>query len=310
MRAARIDSYDSTPTLGEVDEPEGDAPRGAVIAAGLNPVDLFIATGTFYALRPKPPFTPGMEGVAEREDGTLVYFGRTADRQHGSLAETVPLDPDETYELPAGTDPEHALLAGIAGLAGWLSVHDRAKVQAGEKVVVTGATGTAGRIALHAARLAGAAQVVAVGRDEAQLAELKAQGFDTYLLHGPMYINEVELGKITGGHDVVIDFTWGAPAMAALNGMAKHGRLVQAGNAAAPGAGITASVLRGGDYSILGYSNFNVDAERRRSAHAELLGHLASGEITAPVERYALADVGEAWERQRSGARAKLVVTI
>lgn len=310
MRAARIESYDDTPKVAETDEPEAGAPRGTVIAAGLNPVDILITSGTFYALRPKPPFTPGLEGVAKRDDGSLVYFGRTADRQHGSLAEFVPLDPEETFELPEGTSPEHALTAGIAGLAGWLSVNDRANVQKGEKVVVTGATGIAGRIALHAARLAGASQIVAVGRNDEDLAKLKAEGFDTMRFHGPMYIHEVELKKLTGGHDVVIDFTWGPPAMAALNSLAKYGRLVQAGNAAAHGSGISASVLRGGEYSILGYSNFNVPAERRRSAHAELLGHLASGEIKVPVETYALDQVGEAWDRQRAGAKAKLVVTI
>ena len=72
MRAARIESYDGTPQVADVDQPESDAPLATVIAAGINPVDLHIATGTFYGLRPKPPFTPGMEGVARRVDGSLV----------------------------------------------------------------------------------------------------------------------------------------------------------------------------------------------------------------------------------------------
>src|SRR4051794_18774794 len=97
MRAAYIESYGQTPSIRDLPEPEGDLPLGKVLAAGINPVDLMISGGEYYAIRPKPPYTPGMEGVAEREDGSRVYFGRPGDLKHGSLAEHLLLHPDECF---------------------------------------------------------------------------------------------------------------------------------------------------------------------------------------------------------------------
>ncbi|MBJ7472204.1 MAG: zinc-binding dehydrogenase [Solirubrobacteraceae bacterium] len=310
MRAAYIESYGQTPSIRDLPEPEGELAVGKVLAAGINPVDLMISGGEYYAIRPKPPYTPGLEGVAEREDGSRVYFGRPGDLKHGSLAEQLLLDPAECFDLPDGTDPATAIGCGIAGIAAYLSVMDRGAIQAGEKVIVTGATGAAGRLAVQLAKNAGAAQVIAVGRNAEALEQVKALGADeTVRFHGPLYMHQVDLRDLTdGGADLIIDFTWGAPAMAALNCAAKDARLIQVGNAASLGVGVSATELRRGNFVIKGYSNWNETLERKQEAFTELLGQVAAGTLKLHTEAVGLDDVPSAWERQATSPGAKLVV--
>ena len=123
MRAAILREYDTTPELGEFEDPApGDGTVAAdVLAAGLNPVDLRKASGVF-PLMPKPPLpsVAGWEGVARLEDGSRAYFVDPPP-PHGALAERTLLDPSATYPVPDGVDAGVAVALGIAGLAGWLA---------------------------------------------------------------------------------------------------------------------------------------------------------------------------------------------
>jgi NADPH:quinone reductase-like Zn-dependent oxidoreductase len=310
MRAALIETYGQTPSIADVPEPEAEGPRGQVVAAGINPVDRTIAGGEFYAIRPKPPYTPGMEGVARADDGSLVYFGRPGDLKHGSLAEQVLLDPAECFVLPDGTDPAQAIACGIAGLAAWMAVKVRGQLQEGERVAITGATGVAGRIAVQVARVLGASHIVAIGRNAQELAKLDGLVDDVITFQGPMYLHEVELRRL-GGHDLTIDFTWGPLAMAAMNTQLTNGRLVQVGSASQPGLGLTAPDLRGGQWSILGFSIFNYALAQRREEYLALLEHVRAGRIDVPVREIGLDDVPAAWDAQASGSpHAKTVVSV
>lgn len=311
MRAAFIESYGQTPTITDLPEPEGDGALGTVLAAGINPVDLHISGGEYYAIRPKPPYTPGMEGVARRPDGSLVYFGRPADLKHGSLADKVLLDDDQSFALDGDTDPAAAISCGIAGLAAWMALQ-RGGIKEGDKVVVTGATGASGRIAIQAAKLLGASQVIAVGRSQAGLERATALGAtDVVRWHQPMLVHQVELENLTGGgHDLTIDFTWGVPAVSALMASAKGARFVQVGNAAAIGAGITASDLRAKNLDLLGFSIFNESLAAREAAFNALLGHVRAGEVQLDAEHVAFDDIPQAWERQATSPGSKLVVSV
>jgi NADPH2:quinone reductase len=312
MRAAFIESYGQTPTIADLPAPEGDAPVGTVLAAGINPVDLLISGGEYYSIRPKPPYTPGMEGVARRSDGKHVYFSRPGDLKHGSLAEQVVLDPEQSFELADEVDPVTAVACGIAGISSWMAVTQYAQVKEGDKVVIVGATGAAGLVAVQAAKLAGASQVIAVGRNEARLARAKELGAtDTVRFHSAMYFHQVELKDLTdGGHDVVIDFTWGPPAMAALMSSAKGARFVNVGNSAAQGVGMSAGDLRALDLTVRGFSIWNQSLESRQEAFNALLGHVESGALVLDTEQVSLDDVPSAWDRQASSPGSKLVAVV
>ena len=167
MRAAILREYDATPELGDFDDPapSGGAVVADVLAAGLNPVDIRKAAGVF-PLAPKPPLpsVAGWEGVARLEDGSRVYFVDPPP-PHGALAERTLLDLAATHPVPEGVDDGVAVALGIAGLAGWLALTWSAELRSGESVLVLGATGTVGQVAVQGAKLLGASRVVAAGRN-------------------------------------------------------------------------------------------------------------------------------------------------
>src|ERR1700734_3146168 len=164
MRAAVLKEY-GVPAAGEFDEPSAEGPDQAVVdvlAAGLNPVDVAICAGRFYAGKPPLPSVAGREGVGML-DGERVYFDAPI-APFGSMAERALVDPASTYALPDGLDDGLAVALGISGLAAWLGLTWRANVQPGEHVLVLGASGVLGQIAVQAAKLLGAARVVASAR--------------------------------------------------------------------------------------------------------------------------------------------------
>ena len=178
MRAALIRELGSGPELGEIDEPAGDVVE--VLAAPLNPVDLGVASGTYHAGNPAPPYVPGCEAIGRTADGRTVWIfgGSLGLRRDGGMAERALIGDAAAVEVPAGVDPALAAALGIAGLAGWLPFAWRAPLHGGETVLVLGATGAVGLVAVQVAKLLGAARVIAAGRDPERLAKAAALGAD------------------------------------------------------------------------------------------------------------------------------------
>lgn len=312
MRGLRIDRYGAAPVVAaDLTDLHADPRARRVVAAGINPADLAIATGGFYAMQPEPPFTPGLEGVVETPGG-LAYCAGPADPRHGTLAQVTLADDDHCFALPPGATPQQAIACGVAGLAGWLSVRARGALRPGEVVVVLGATGAAGRVAVQAARLGGAGAVVAAGRDPDRLAALAELGADVVVpLSGELEADRAALSGATDeGADLIVDFVWGASAAAAIAASAPGARLVQAGSAAGPQAPIPAPALRAGDRTITGYSNFNVPLAQRRAAFGELLGAVVAGRLQVECETVALEQAPSAWARQARSPGRKLVVQV
>ena len=312
MRAAILREYDATPELGEFDAPvDGDGGDGGVaadvLAAGLNPVDLRKAAGAF-PLAPKPPLpsVAGWEGVARLSDGRRVYFDGPIP-PHGALAERTLLDPDTLFDVPDGVDDGVAVALGIAGLAGWLALEWSAKLREGETVLVLGASGTVGQVAVQAARLLGAGRILAAGRSRAGLDRAAELGADaTVELGGDL---EAALREAApDGLDVVVDPLWGEPAVAAIKNCRRYARHVALGQSAGLEATIASADVRNKALSIVGHTNYAVPLEDRRAAYERMARHAAAGELTVDYERVPLDDAPEAWERLRSGPGAKLVV--
>jgi NADPH2:quinone reductase len=284
MRAAVLHEYGATPSVEEFAEPEGDLVVD-VLAAGLNPIDLRIASGTLANRRPDLPYVVGSEGIGRTADGRRVYFTGAALAERAAASEPV--------EVPEGVDNADALAYGVAGLAAWLAL-DKAQVEVGERVLVLGASGPVGAIALQLAKLRGAGRVVAAARREVE----NADGF-VALGEDPSFDEEF---------DVVIDPLWGKPAEAAIAAMAFRGRLVQLGQSAGGEATLASADIRFKELSILGHTNFAAPAEERAEALQKMWRHAAAGELRVACERVPLADVASAWERQANAPGAKLVI--
>jgi NADPH:quinone reductase-like Zn-dependent oxidoreductase len=310
VRAAVLSEY-GVPRPGEFDEPEANEEGQAVVevvAAGLNPVDVATATGEFYEGAPELPSVPGKEGVGALE-GKRVYFGGAV-QPFGSMAERALIRRENAHELPEGLDDGMAVALGIAGLAGWLPLSWRAELKPGEHVLVLGASGVVGQVAVQAARLLGAGRIVAAGRSQEGLDRARERGADEVvsLDQDPDSLIDALVQATEERLDVVVDPVWSDPAVAAMKSASKWARFVHLGQSAGPEATIASSVVRGKSLSILGHSNFAVPLEVRAEAYARMARHAAAGELRVDVEKIPLDMVEEAWERQKASPHQKLVL--
>jgi NADPH2:quinone reductase len=294
MRAAQVRELGSVPV--PVDVP--DAGELEVAAVALNPLDLAIAAGRFYGGHPPLPYIPGCEAVARAGDRRLYLRGDGRGvGKDGFLAERVSYPEELAIDVPDGLDDAVAAACGIAGIAGWMPVV-RAEVSHDDRVLVLGATGSVGRVAVQAAKLRGA-RVVASGRDEARLNEARELGADATVLLGEPYEEEF---------DVIIDPLWGEPLADALSAAAPRARIVNLGQSAGPTATLPSGTVRGKELRILGYSAFMLTPEELREAYGEVARALLDGRLRFEVERFPLERVDEAWKAQGSGAKA--VITL
>ncbi|HZV74690.1 MAG TPA: zinc-binding alcohol dehydrogenase family protein [Conexibacter sp.] len=314
MHAAVLHEHGATPRSEAFEEPiaaDGQAVV-EVAVAGVNPVDVRKASGTFVSGPPPLPSVVGTEGVGRvAGDGRRVYFDVPV-APFGSFAERALVAADAMIELPDAVDDGVATALGIAGLAGWLPLAWRAQLQPGETVLVLGATGVVGQIALQAARLLGAGRVVAAGRDPQLLERALQLGADSTVdLTGSPSRDDLAAAfrEAAGGDiDVVHDPLWGEPAAAAVEALAFRGRLVQLGQSAGAEATFSSLPIRGRMLDIRGYMNGFAPADVRRDAYRTLVDHAVAGQIAVDVERIPLADVADAWERVQRSAHRKLVL--
>ena len=284
MRAAHLEELTHAPRPVEVEDADGLE----VLAVALNPLDLAVGSGVFYGGHPPLPYVPGCEAVARKPDGTLVYlFGESRGvTRDGFLQERVASNVDIELALPDGTDPALAACAGIAGIAAWVPVVWKAKVSAGDRVLVLGGTGSVGRIAAQAAELLGAARVVAVGSND---------------------LDRIPQEFGDEGFTVCIDPVWGDPLADALQYAQRHARIVHVGQSAGAQSALRSADVRGKELVVMGHSNFALSKEERDRAYLELLEHLAAGRITLDYETFPLDDVAAAWANQRGGKSVVLM---
>jgi len=194
-------------------------------------------------------------------------------------------------------------------MAAWLALTWRGGLEPGETVLVNGASGSVGQIAIQAARLLGAGRVVGTARSESGRSKVKELGADAVVGTDSEGLGD-ELNDATGGGaDLVLDNLWGAPAVAAIDAMNARGRLIQVGNSAGTHAKIMAGRLRGGLVDIRGHRNFWAPGVEREKAFLEMCRHSIAGDLVIEVEVIPLAEVAEAWQRQKTSPGHKLALS-
>jgi NADPH:quinone reductase-like Zn-dependent oxidoreductase len=281
-----------------------------VAAAGLHHLDLHKASGTFYTGPPPLPSVVGTDGVGRLDDGRRVYFDTTA-APYGSMAVRTLVPTDALLDVAEGVDDTVAAALGNTGLAAWLSLAWRAGLQPGETVLILGATGAAGSVAVQVAKTLGAGRVVAADRAGARLPALVQRGADAIVEVDAASdlatsIREAALGDV----DVTIDMLWGAPALAAMTVAARGARHVEVGNMAGAEITLPAPLVRSVSLDIRGFSVAHPPLDLRREAYRRLTEHAARGDITVDVECLALDDIAVAWERQRQAAGGPKIVLV
>ncbi len=319
MRAAVVSEYKAAPALGERDEPQASDGQAIVSmrAAGLNPADIAVASGTFAAGSPPLPYVPGIEAVgtvvesARFAPGTRVWasgrgLGVVAD---GTFAETFAVADEILVEVPADADDLHAAALGVVGLAAWMPLSWLAPVRPGEAVLVLGATGAVGSIAVQVAKILGAGRVVAAGRNADRLERALQLGADAVVELDGDGLGERLAASFEGAPlTLVFDALWGPAVEAATIVAAPGARIAQVGLSGGATATLASGVLRSKSMQILGYTNFAVPMDALAQGYGDLLAHATAGRITIDIEAVPLAQVAEAWARQQQGSAAKLVL--
>ena len=312
MRAAVVTSPDASPVCADFPAPEGGAGRAPLhlVGAGLHHVVRGLAAGAHYGSDGAYPLVPGVDAVARTDDGRLVYTG-LARAPWGTMAERM-VTPF-AVELPPGADPL-AVAAGMnPALAGWMPLVAH-REEAGElgTVLVLGATGASGRLAVRAALALGAKQVVAAGRDAQELERLRGPGVVTASLAagGADLAAAVAEAQPT----LVLDFVWGPVAEAAFAALLGSGPraavppvgYVQIGSLAGAEAALPAALLRSRRIRISGSGAGSVSKAQMIAEVPEVLARFGDGTFDAPYTAYPLSRVGEAWAH-RGRTRAVVV---
>jgi NADPH2:quinone reductase len=339
VRAAVVEAAGRPPGPVEVPVPRRGAGEALVRvhAAALNPVELHIWNGHFFDGPPRPPYVIGLEGVGVVEEGerlppgtrVRVEFVHPGYGRDGAVAEyaVAPEQPDASDRAsqaslaPIGDDlsDTDAAALGVPVFTALMCLERAQRVGAslaGAHVLVTGATGAVGLIAVQLAKLMGAARVVAAGRNRERLDRALSLGADTAVeldeANGPQELRE-RFAEAAGGRlDVVLDPLWGVPARAAIDALTTDGVYVSFGQAASPVAELSGIALRNRRVALVGHSGaWAAPAERQAAlARAHELARERGTELVLDTEELALDQIPQAWERLSRSPGRRLVVRL
>jgi NADPH2:quinone reductase len=310
VKAVLIREVGAVPEVGDVDAPTGETIE--VLAAPINPIDLAVSRGILATGHPPLPYVPGCEAVGRTGDGRVVWiFGGSLGRtSNGAMAERATVGDAFAIDVPDGADHALAAALGIAGLAGWLPFAWRAPLVGGENVLVLGATGSVGLVAVQVAKLLGAARVVAAGRSASGLERAAELGADaTVRLDEAEDLVTAFKDAFDGeGPSYVFDPLWGEPAAAAVQAAVPWATVVNLGQSAGATSELASAAVRFKSLSILGHTNFAVPRDELAEHYRRLVEHAVAGDVVLDLERVPLDSAGDAWGRQAAGAGTKLVV--
>lgn len=318
MHAAVLHALGTTPRFEEFPEPiPGD---GEVLirvsAAALKPVDKQLAGGSHFASPRELPAVCGADGVGWLDGGTRVFFGGPR-RPYGAMAERTVVRQSQCFSIPENLDDDTAAAIANPGVSAWLSLKHAAKLASGETVLILGATGVTGKLAVQIAKVLGAGRVVAAGRNGKVLSKLHELGADATIRIDIPDQELIEAFRREAGKkpfDVIIDYLWGPPTEALLKAITglefvaaeSQTRLVQVGESAGSTIRLPAAVLRSTALTILGTAGippWDVLTE----AFQQVMIHAASGKLSIETDRIPLAEIEDAWERNVQARRLVVI---
>ena len=318
MKAAVLHEIGGLPRYEDFPDPVAGA--GEVIidvkAVAVENVDKAIAAGTHYAsgqFLADLPVIPAFDGVGALPDGTLVGFGNPRP-PYGALAEQTVVADTSYTPIPAGIDP--AVATVLATAVTGMSITTAAGFVPGETVLIQGATGVAGRLAVQVARLLGAGRIVATGRDDDQLRSVRALGADAVIntAVGDDELARAFTDEAGDGYDVVVDYLWGRPTEILLRTLVpesfafgKPTRLVQVGESAGRELTLTADSLRTSGVEIYGAAK-GLDAQLIGAVYEQIVQWARAGELVFDLAAIPLSDIEAGW--QRTDLRGKRLVVL
>jgi NADPH:quinone reductase-like Zn-dependent oxidoreductase len=318
MHAAVVRSFEHPPRYETYDAPEPAGPDEAIVdvlAVGLHPRVRTGASGRHYTSTGTLPMIPGVDGVGRLADGRRVYFA-VPDDTWGSMADLAVVDLRRIVPLPDGADVSKVAAAMNPAMSAWVALRRRVPLQPGQSVLVLGATGNAGSMAVQVARRLGAGQVVGAGRNPEQLAALPAFGADAVVaLTADAADTAARLADAAAEVDIVIDYLWGGPAasaiMALLKGRADRSRelnWIQIGALAGPTIELPSVALRSANFRLQGNGQGAISPRAYLTELPSLIDEISAGTIGVNARPVPLADVETIWSAPETpGVRTVLI---
>ena len=316
MQAAVVNVLGHAPQYRSFPDPvagEGEAII-QVRAAGLHPIVKSLASGSHYAGGGEVPMVPGVDGVGTLKDGSRVYF--TFPRKPwGTISELAVAPRTRCVPVPDGLDDVQAAAIANPGMSVWCSMKERGKVAAGETVLVMGATGVAGQLALQVARQLGAKRVIASGRNVKAIAAGDADAV-VELGAAEDAVRDAFAAEAANGIDVVVDYLWGRPTELLLEALTRshslsstHStRLVEVGDSAGKTISLPGATLRSIDLTMIGSGFGAVPMERILDSIRNVFKVAATGSLKVDAVSVPLAEVETAWNRSVPGRRIVFTV--
>ncbi len=315
MNAAVILDFKSPPRYDTFAEPvaaEGEV-MVSVSAAGLHQIVKSLASGAHYGSTAALPQIPGVDGVGRMQDGTRVYFGASKS-PWGSMAERCVTARSLCFPIPEALDDATVAAMMNPALSSWGALRERVQLQPGENILILGATGVAGKLAVQIARRLGAGRVVAAGRNPAALEELLQLGAHAVI---PLVDDQEALATSLRQEwskypvNVVLDYLWGRPAETVLGAMTQKGlqhaaariRYVEVGSMAGQTISLSAATLRSSGLELIGSGFGSISMEKIFQALREFLQEATTRPFTMKVETAPLREVEARWNSAEKGTR-------
>ncbi|WP_109126593.1 zinc-binding dehydrogenase [Dyella sp. C11] len=322
MKAAVVFEAGQSPRFADFREPVAGAGEAliSVCASALSQFTRSRAAGTHYSAKAQFPVVAGSDGVGVTADGRRVYFA-LPEAPFGGMAERVPMPASRCVDIPAGIDDVTAAAIANPGMSAWAALVSRAGIKKGDVVLINGATGSAGTLAVQLAKYLGASKVIATARNKAALENVKALGADKVIAfdldhdaHGAYEFEDALKQQFAQGVDIVVDYLWGKSAEIIMTAIAKaveNGspvRFVHVGASSGseivlPGAALRSSsiVLMGSGIKSVSLADMLAAVRGVYEAYGEV--HLQMATKAVP-----LADVERAWTADAGRARVVFVV--
>jgi len=319
MKAAVVHEWGQQPRY--LDFPEPQPRDGAVVAAveasALTNLSRMVIMGKHYSSKEiQLPAIAGVDGVARLDDGTRVYTGSLA--PYGLMAERTLVVPAGGVPVPEHVDSVTAAAVPNPGMSAWMSLDYAAQTKPGDHVLILGATGVTGSLAVQLAKFVfGAGRVVVAGRSPERLDWLRTVGADDVIALGTDDLAESVVAQHSARpFDAVIDYLWGTPAQQTLTALAAahssthfHAtRFIQVGSMTGASISVDAATLRSTGITLQGVGIGSVPPEALQRARTEglprLFAMLAAGELQLTTVARPLADIENVWAaKEPSGTR-------
>jgi NADPH:quinone reductase-like Zn-dependent oxidoreductase len=321
MKAGIIKAAGKSPVYGDFREPVASETEQIITvrAAALSQFSKSRSSGSHYSSEGMYPSVAGADGVGRTSDGQRVYFV-LPESPFGTMAEKSLVCSEQCVSVPNNLDDITAAAIANPGMSAWTALMERARLQRGEAVLINGATGTAGRLAIQLAKHLGASKVIGTGRNQDELYELVSLGADAVIpfrLDSSLGAKDYEdalIAQFSGGIDVVIDYLWGGSARNIVVAIAKAVddarpvRFVHVGGASRqesidlPGAALRSSAIQ-----LMGSGVKSVPFTTLLDAIRNVFESVAPASLQIATKPVPLVEIEGTWD---SPGRPRIVFTI